>query len=236
MAYGYIYDESILKAGISYKMATYIIERILWGKILHHPFSQELKNIMLETPLDILARHKRLALYFGGLRHLLKPVSEAGIDTTNLPYSYVSIPNLRTKDIIYEIRNMVSASLGYEVSILVIDTDKSYKVKGISLAFSTRPSCIKNIIDLGGLAYLAGKYFRNMFIEYPTPVAYAGMDLPLEIILKVSRRAEAARGYGAGRNITEMFRTLNIPPGGVVSWRDLDRVKHYPIVIARLRF
>ena len=236
IAYGYMYDESVLKAGYTYKMAAFLISRILWGRILHHPFSTQLREILLRTPLDLIARHKKLALYIGGIKHLVKPVSEAGIDATNLPYTYVSLPNPNSDKIAMEIRSEIESRVKYPISILVVDTDKTYKVKGLNIALSTRPSSIKNIIDLGGYAYLLGKYFKKYFIEYPTPVAYTGRPLPLNILLWLSKAVEDKRGYGAGRNIFEMYKTLGVSSYNEITWGRLGYVKHYPVILARLKF
>lgn len=236
VAHGYIYDESRISSGTTYRVAAYLVSRVLWGRVLSSPFSKELRDILLNTPIDLVSKHKRLALYIGGIKHLVKPVSEAGIDTTNLPHSYVSLPIREVTSLLRKIRREIESSLGIEISILVADTDKTYKVKGLNLAFSTRPSAVRNVIDLGGYAYLLGKYFRRHFVECPTPVAYLGRELSLDQILWLCKAVEERRGYGAGRNIMEMYRNLGVSSYNDITWRKLDEVKHYPVIVARLKF
>jgi len=236
-AYGYIYDEARINADLINKAFTYLTSRIFWGKIFYKPFSNELLHILREADIELLTKHKKLALIYGGVKHVIKPVSEAGIDTTNLPYNYVSlpIPLNRLKQIIDELYEELNRNLNKDVNVLVIDTDKTFKPKTLnSIAFSTRPSNVKGIIDLGGIAYFIGKRFRSYFYEYPTPVDYRGTKIGLNMLLQLSGIVEKFRGYGLGRNIREVTLNLGYQNYSAVKWRDLLRVKHYPIVIARI--
>lgn len=234
IAKGSIYDENIIKTNVSYKIAAFLISRVFWGKICTSPFSTDIINILRNTPLELLAKHKKLSLYIGGIKHLIKPVSEAGIDTTNLPYTYVSIPMKSIQHIANEIKQKLDIKLKVTINILIIDSDKSYRPRFLNnIAFSTRPSYIKGIIDLGGIAYFMGKKYRKYFVEYPTPVAYSGRWPGLNKLLTISQIAERAMGHGIGRNILEMMRKLKIKNFEELGWRHMLSTKHYPVILIK---
>jgi len=236
VAYGYLYDESKLEVNLLDKILTYFVARFFWGRIFNNPFSLAIIHTLRDTPLEVLASHKKLALKIGGLKHFFKPVSEAGIDTSNLPGSYVSIPIKNINEIIDDLREVLTKKLGFNVNTLVLDTDKTYQLKFVSnVAFSTRPSNVPGIIDLGGLAYFLGKYFRSYFYEYPTPVAYSGEWLGLKRILQLSRIVERYRGFGAGRDLIEMMWRLKVKSYEEITWKKLSKVKHYPVLVVRIQ-
>ncbi len=239
VAYGYIYNEGVLKSGLTYEIATWIISRFIWGRIFTKPFSKSILYILRCIDIATLAKHKRLSLRIGGLKHFIKPISEAGIDTTNLPYEYASIPIpkgelVRIIDELYlEIRRLFNK----RVNLLVLDSDKCYKPKLLEeVAFSTRYSIVRGIIDLGGIAYFIGKYFDKYFNEYPTPVAYKGVRLPLRMLLLISKICERSRGFGLGRNIVEVCNRLGRINLSSVRWIDLLKIKHYPVIICRVKW
>lgn len=234
VAYGNIYDEKLIKVSFIDKAITYLVSRFFWGKIFYKPFSSQLINVLKNTDLKLLARHKRLVCKIGKMKHLLKPISESGIDTTNLPYNYVSLPLKNIDEIAKEIYTSLIERFNKKINLLIMDTDKCFKLKYVNLVLGTRPSNVKGIIDLGGIAYFIGKYFRKYFIEYPTPVAYMGYDFSLTNLLKICRICEKQRGYGLGRNIIEMMRKLDVKEPSEIKWKDLDRVRHYPTFIVRI--
>lgn len=198
-------------------------------------FRDDTLELLLTTPLELLASHKKLALAVGGLRHVLKPVSEAGIDATNLPYRYVSLPVREVDRIAVEIRERLVGSTGFDLNVLVVDSDKTFKPKNVEgLAIATRPSKVRGVVDLGALAYLLGRKLRRMFVEYPTPVAYSGVWVGLKLILRVSKHADAAQGYGAGTNLLEAVRNLGRADLTSVRWVDLMRTRQYPAVVVRV--
>jgi len=234
-AYGYLYDESKLRANIIDKALTYLVARFFWGRVFNGPFSSAIICTLRYTPLEVLASHKKLALIVGGLKHFFKPVSEAGIDTSNLPKSYVSLPVKEIGKIVHEIREELTRRLHFNINILILDTDKTFQLKNIdNIAFSTRPSSVRGIIDLGGVAYFLGKKFRGCFREYPTPVAYSGIWIGLKKILHLSKIVEKYRGYGAGRDLIEMMWRLKVKSCDEITWSKISRFKHYPVLVVRI--
>jgi len=189
----------------------------------------------MNIPIELLASHKKLALRYGGLIHFIKPFSESGIDATNLPYFYVSLPLRNANKIVQEIRYDIIRRLGKDIAILLVDTDRTFKPKNINcIAISTRPSYIKGVIDLGGLGYIIGRTFKSLFLEYPTPVAYDGTWLGLPRILRITKLADRAMGHGFGRTVIEMLKRLNKNSFDKVTWSDMKRIKHYPAVVVNI--
>ncbi|MEM4788335.1 MAG: coenzyme F420-0:L-glutamate ligase [Ignisphaera sp.] len=234
-ALGNIYDESIIQADVLTKILTFITVRILWLKLLKFIFRKRETMIILKgIPLDLISAHKKLSLKYGGLKHFLKPISEAGIDTTNLPYKYVSLP-LRDPAILSNIKLEIFRRLGKYVNILVIDTDKTFKSKFLKrVVFSTRPSFIKGVIDLGVYIYIGGRIFRKYFVLYPTPVAYNGINIGLPLILRIAKICDKFMGSGLGRNIIEMLKSTGRKGLGDVTWIDMIKVYHYPVLLVKL--
>ncbi|MEM4887830.1 MAG: coenzyme F420-0:L-glutamate ligase [Thermosphaera sp.] len=234
VALGNIYDESLIKPDPISKCFTKIVNAYLWGRVLYKLFrhSEEFLEILQEIPLDYLTSHKKLSVVYGGLIHFIKPYSEAGIDTTNLPYYYVSLPLKNADKVARSIREDLIRSVNKNVQVLVLDSDRTFKPKSISnLAISTRPSFVDGIIDLGGLGYLLGRLFPKSFTEYPTPVAYDGEWLGLPQLLKISKIAEKSMGHGLGRTAIQMLKNIGRRSFNEVKWRDMSKIKHYPVLI-----
>ncbi|MEM1525780.1 MAG: coenzyme F420-0:L-glutamate ligase [Ignisphaera sp.] len=234
-ALGNIYDEGLIQADMLTKIFTFIIVRILWLNLLKFVFrNRETIQILSSVQLNIISAHKKLSLRYGGIKHFLKPVSEAGIDTTNLPYKYVSLP-LRDPAILNSIRAEIFRKLGKYVNILIIDTDKSFKPRFLKrVVFATRPSLIKGVIDLGAYIYFTGRILRKCFIPYPTPVAYNGVNIGLPLILRIAKICEKGMGSGLGRNIMEMLKKIGKEGLEDIMWLDMAKVHHYPVLLVKL--
>ncbi len=54
------------------------------------------------------------------------------------------------------------------------------------------------------------------------------------LLLNIARAAESSRGWGTGRNVMEMARRFNTGFEGV-TWHMLEKEKHFPVVVVRLR-
>ena len=233
VALGEILDESELEIGICVKAATDLVRKVWWliGRIcgIKGPLEE-----IASLPLDIISKHKALALKVGGMKHFLKPLSEAGIDASNLPLSYVSLPLRNPNRVADDIRKNVEEETGRRVNVLIQDTDKSFLLKGSSLILATRPSEVKGLRDWGALSYLLGMCFKGLFRAFPTPVGYSGEEMDPIRLLKIARAAESSRGWGTGRDVFEMATTFGVQPNGV-TWEMLEERPHFPVVIVRLK-
>ncbi|KPV62980.1 MAG: F420-0:Gamma-glutamyl ligase [Candidatus Bathyarchaeota archaeon BA1] len=155
--------------------------------------------------------------------------SEGGIDGSNLPYSYVSLPLRDAQKIAQRIRDCIHSRLGKDVVVMIIDTDKTYSLGGFH--FTPRPRPIRGIHSFGGLlAYVIGRLFRMR--RRATPVAVAGSEMRMEEALEIAEIANRARGFGAGRTVWDMAEKFGVAITAV-TWEMLNKVEHKPIVIVR---
>ena len=226
-----IVDEASVNPSLSAKVITRIWMRIVWGYflgVLCH-FGQRLVRRLRQYPLETGSRHKQVALQHAGLLQALMFGSEGGIDGSNLPYSYVSLPLNNAYALAEEIRQRIWLKLKKRAIVIIVDTDKTYSFGNFH--FTPRPKPIKGIHSFGGAtAYIIGRMFK--FRRRPTPLAVAGCKLQIEEALKIARIVDRARGRGAGATVWDMAEKFRVGFTGV-SWDMLAKIKHKPIVIVR---
>jgi len=205
--------------------------RIVWpyilGPLCH--LRQKTIEFLRSYPTEEGRFHKQLALEQSGFLQALMHGSEGAIDGSNLPYSYVSLPLENAQKIAQELSERIRSELGKRVTVAIVDTDKTYSLKGFH--FTPRPNPIKGIHSFGGfLAYVAGRSLKLK--KRATPVAVAGSRITTEEALEIAKIANRTRGTGAGTTVWDMAKTFNVNLTGV-TWKMLDSVKHRPIVIIR---
>jgi F420-0:gamma-glutamyl ligase-like protein len=230
-ALGNLIDEKSVEPS---RLARFIAKywmRIVWhyilGPICH--LRQETIRSLRSYPAEEGSRHKQLALEQSGFLQALMHGSEGAIDGSNLPYSYVSLPLENAQTIAHELREQIRSELGKNVTVAIVDTDKTYSLKGFH--FTPRPKPLKGIHSFGGfLAYVAGRSLKLK--KRATPVAVAGSRITTEEALEIAKIANRTRGTGAGRTVWDMAKTFNVNLTGI-TWKMLDSVKHRPIVIIR---
>jgi len=226
-----IVDESSVSAGFSARLLSKVWMQIVWGYflgVLCH-FGQRLLRRLREYPFETGSRHKQVALQHAGLLQALMFGSEGGIDGSNLPYSYVSLPLNNAYELAEEIRQRIWLKLRKKVIVIIVDTDKTYSFRNFH--FTPRPKPMKGIHSLGGIcSYIIGRLFK--FKKRPTPLAIAGCCLQAEEALKIARTADKARGPGSGATVWDMAARFKVEVTGV-SWSMLAKLKHKPIVIVR---
>ncbi len=230
-ALGNLMDESAVSPSFSAKLISRLWMRIAWGYFLGAlcHFGQRLLHRLREYPLETGSRHKQVALQQAGLLQALMWGSEGGIDGSNLPYSYVSLPLDKPCELAEEIHQQIWLKLKKKVFVMIVDTDKTYSFRNFH--FTPRPKPMKGIHSLGGVtAYVIGRMFR--FRKRPTPLAVAGGGLQAKEALKIANIADRARGPGLGATVWDMAARFNVAATGI-SWDMLSNVKHKPIVIIR---
>jgi F420-0:gamma-glutamyl ligase-like protein len=230
-AIGNIIDESKITPSLNAKIIARIWMPLVWGYLLGPVCHLRRKLIqqLRSYPRDAGSRHKQVALQHAGLLQALMFGSEGGIDGTNLPYAYVSLPLKNAQAIAEEIRRKILEALGRKVCVIIADTDKTYSFRNFH--FSPRPKPIKGIKSIGGfIAYVAGRMLKLK--RRATPIAVAGRPISAEEALTIAEIANRARGYGAGRTVWEMAEKFRV---GLteVSWEMLEKVEHKPIVMVR---
>jgi F420-0:gamma-glutamyl ligase-like protein len=230
-ATGNIIDESVVRSGLTACLIAKYWMRLVWGYILGlfcHLKSETIEHLR-NYPFEEGARHKQVALQHAGFLQMLMHGSEGGIDGSNLPYSYVSLPLKNAGFVAQKIREHIKAELDKNVTVLIIDTDKTYTFRNFH--FTPRPNPIRGIQSCGGfVAYLCGRFFRLK--RRATPIAVAGSKMSVEEALEIAEVANKARGFGAGRTVWDMVKTFGVSLTNV-TWGMLDRVEHKPIVIVR---
>jgi F420-0:gamma-glutamyl ligase-like protein len=235
VALGLLYDESSIKNDLYSKVMTYLTTRVLWGTLLVHvcKLSPETLRLLRNYPLTDGARHKKLALRVGGPLQALKPTSEAGIDTTNLPGYLVSLPLKKPFEIAREIREHIAERLKIDTRVVIADSDKCYRFKLLpKLVLTSRKTDMPSSVNLGFLSFLAARALEKLFSPYATPLGFSPCDIDLEELLLVSELADRARGPGAGRTLLEVERRLGIK-ASELTWEALDSLPHYPVVVVK---
>lgn len=226
-----IVDENNVEPSISAILIAKWWMPIVWGYFLG-PLCH-LRKITLQRlrkyPKEVGSRHKQVAIQHAGLLQALMFGSEGGIDGSNLPYAYVSLPLKNAEETAEKICKQIMLELGKNVFVVISDTDKTYSFRNFH--FTPRPKPVKGIFSLGGfIAYVVGRIFKLK--RRATPIAVAGCKIPTEKALEIAEIANRARGFGAGRTVWDMAEKFKVDLANV-SWNMLDTVKHKPIVIIR---
>jgi F420-0:gamma-glutamyl ligase-like protein len=232
-ATGNIVNEKQLNTGRFSRLLAGLWMHFVWGRLLGTFCHLRPKTInRFRTYPNVEGdKHKQLALTKSGLLQALMHGSEGAIDGSNLPYSFVSLPLQEAHSIADQIRTRIRTDLHIEVSVMVVDTDKSYTYRNFH--FTPRPKPIRGIKSHGGvLAYLFGRAFRLR--KRSTPIALSGPEMMVETALQVAETANKARGHGAGRDVWDMAERFDVALTEV-TWDMLDRIEHRPIVIVRPR-
>jgi F420-0:gamma-glutamyl ligase-like protein len=230
-ATGNIIDESTIKTSLNAKVIARFWMRIAWGYPLGIlcRFGQRLLRRLREYPLESGSRHKQVALQHAGLMQALMFGSEGGIDGSNLPYSYVSLPLGNAAEIAQEIQNQIRLKLRKDVCVIIADTDKTYKFR--SFFFTPRPKPLKGIHSFGGFTtYIIGRMLKLK--KSSTPLSVAGCHLQAGEALTITNIADKARGAGSGGTVWDMAARFQVEVNGV-SWDMLAKIRHKPLVIVR---
>jgi F420-0:gamma-glutamyl ligase-like protein len=230
-AQGNIVDESIFKPSFTAKLIAKTWMPLAWGYFIGVAchFGQRLLGRIRAYPAETGSRHKQVALQYAGLSQALMFGSEGGIDGSNLPYSLVSLPLENTLGVAEEIRLQIRMRLGRKVTVVIVDTDKTYSFGNFH--FTPRPKPMKGINSRGGIvAYIIGKLLKLR--KRPTPLAVAGRCLHAEEALTIANVADRARGPGSGATVWDMAARFKVATTGV-TWTMLAQIKHKPVVIVR---
>ncbi len=232
-ALGNIIDESQIKPSRLARFLAKYWMRLAWGYALG-PLARLRKKTICHIrryPVKEGSAHKQVALAYAGFLQALMYGSEGGIDANNLPYSYVSLPLKDAQRIVQSIRERIKSELGKNVTVMIVDTDKTYSLGGFHFTHRRKP--IKGIHSFGGfLAYLIGRCFKMK--RRATPIGVAGAKIGVEEALEIAEAANRVRGFGAGITAWDMAERFGVSVTNV-TWKMLSKIEHKPIVIVRLR-
>jgi len=230
-ARGNIVDESGVHPTSTAMFLASFWMRIIWGYFLGVTchFGGRLLLRIQGYPRENGSRHKQVALEYAGFSQALMFGSEGGIDGSNLPYSFVSLPLEDSQSDAELFRQQIKQQLNKQVTVVIVDTDKTYSFR--NFYFTPRPKPMKGISSKGGfIAYVVGRAFRLK--RRPTPLAVAGISFHVETALTIANVADRARGPGSGATVWDMAARFKVQSTGV-SWEMLARLKHKPVVIVR---
>jgi len=230
-AKGNMIDERTIKPSFNAKVIARFWMRIIWGYplgILCH-FGPRLLLRLRQYPFESGSRHKQVALQYAGFLQALMFGSEGGIDGSNLPYSYVSLPLNNAGKVAQEIREQIFVKLKRNVCVIIADTDKTYKFR--NFFFTPRPKPLKGIHSFGGTpTYVIGRMLKLK--KSSTALAVAGCNLHAGEALKITNIADKTRGPGSGATVWDMAARFQVEVNGV-SWEMLSKIRHKPVVIVR---
>lgn len=230
IASGRMIDEAKISAGLSAKFLASFWIRKIWGFFLGPLARINRVNIerLRNFPLKEGAAHKQVVLSYAGPFYALKNFSEGGIDASNLPYELVSLPLKDPSLVARKISSFIVDKTGKRLTVMLLDSDKTFSLK--SLHFTSRPTSVRGIYNIGPLAYLLGRFLKMR--ARSTPVAISCEYLDAEDALKISAIANRAMKSGAGQTVWDMSRRFNVNITKV-SWKMLESLIHRPIVIVR---
>jgi F420-0:gamma-glutamyl ligase-like protein len=230
-ALGNIIDENSARPSLNAKLISCFWMRIVWGYLLSRicRLGPRLRRRIRQYPIEAGSRHKQVALQHAGLLQALMWGSEGGIDGSNLPFSFVSLPLNKPYASAELIHRQIWLKLKKKVFVLIVDTDKTYSFR--TFYFTPHPKPLQGIHSIGGVtAYIIGRLFKLR--KRPTPLAVAGGMLQAKEALKIANIADRARGPGSGATVWDMATRFHASTTGI-SWDMLSKVKHKPIVIVR---
>lgn len=215
-------------------LATYW-SKYLWGYILGPALGIKERTIKnLKKLPEETKRHKEVVLDLYGWKHALKPASEAGIDLSNAPGTYVSLlperPDLVAKDIHKTIQDKVHQ----DVTVLIIDTDATYKRK--DKYFTGLPIAIPGIeANKGVFGYTMGQLCENVG---STPLG-CSRDISVEEGIKIANIAEDYQrelptAMATIHSAKDVLKSDSVEDeGNEISVESLDSIIHTPAVLIR---
>ncbi|BAM70771.1 MAG: coenzyme F420-0:L-glutamate ligase [Methanothermobacter thermautotrophicus] len=229
VAQGNLVDESRFEPSITAVLLADIWSKYIWGYLLGPILGMKRRTIMNLRRLPPEARaHKEVVLRYYGLKHALKPASEAGIDLSNVPGTLVSLLPENPSGVANFIAGEILRRFGADVTTVIIDTDATYSILG--RYFTSLPLAVPGIrSDTGFLGYLAGRFSGR---TWPTPLA-SSRPVKLEVLLEVASAAEEYHRRNTERaTVYDMAREFRDRPGNITV-EMLSSVEHTPAVIVR---
>jgi F420-0:gamma-glutamyl ligase-like protein len=232
VAIGNIVDESKIKPSFLAKILAAQWVRKFWAGPLGRLVKFKRKTIMnlKNYPLIEGAKHKEVCLRYSGFLQSLRHYSEGGIDASNLPYSYVSLPLKNPENIAKLIQNRINEDSCLDTTVMILDGDTTYSYRNLHLA--PRRIHVKGIIHFGGfITFVLGRILG--FLERSTPLAISGVCLNPDRALWFAELAHSLSGPGAGRTVWSMSEKMGSSITGT-TWKMIESVEHAPIVLIRV--
>lgn len=223
---GRLVDESRYSPSLKAKFLTTVWSKYLWGYVFGPILGIKKRTIknLRRLPKETYA-HKEVVLQLYGLKHALKPASEAGIDLSNAPGSCVSLlPENPQK-----VAKQLKAEIGKNVCVMIIDTDATYKKNG--KYFTGLPIAIDGIeANKGVIGYVKGQLGENMG---STPLG-CSENINVEESLKIANIAEDyQKSLATEMSTIHSVKSVLGTDESSVTIEALDSITHTPAVIIR---
>lgn len=223
---GRLVDESNYHPSLKAKFLTTVWSKYLWGYVFGPLLGIKKRTIknLRRLPKETYA-HKEVVLQLYGLKHALKPASEAGIDLSNAPGSCVSLlPENPQK-----VAKQLKAEIGKNVCVMIIDTDATYKKNG--KYFTGLPIAIDGIeANKGVIGYVKGQLGENMG---STPLG-CSENISVEEGLKIANIAEDyQKSLATEMSTIHSVKSVLGTDESSVTIEALDSITHTPAVIIR---
>lgn len=223
---GRLVDEANYKPGITAKFLAGFWSKYLWGYFLGPLLGIKQRTIknLRRLPPETKA-HKEVVLQLYGLKHALKPASEAGIDLSNAPGTSVSLLPENPQKVACEIKKEINK----DITVLIIDTDATYMKNG--KYFTGLPIAIDGIeADKGFFGYVKGQLSENMG---STPLG-CSRGISVEEGLKIANIAEDyQKSLETAMATIHSVKSVLGTNEGEVTIETLDSITHTPAVIIR---
>ena len=223
---GRLVDESRYSPSLKAKFLTTVWSKYLWGYVFGPILGIKKRTIknLRRLPKETYA-HKEVVLQLYGLKHALKPASEAGIDLSNAPGTRVSLlPENPQK-----VAKQLKAEIGKNVCVMIIDTDATYKKNG--KYFTGLPIAIDGIeANKGVIGYVKGQLGENMG---STPLG-CSENISVEEGLKIANIAEDyQKSLATEMSTIHSVKSVLGTDESSVTIEALDSITHTPAVIIR---
>jgi len=232
VAQGHVINESKVKPSLLARFLSRVWMRRVWGGPLGKITGLRKRTLihLRNYPLLEGAAHKQVALSYVGFLQALRHYSEGGIDASNLPYSYVSLPLRDASAVADRLRRVIEQKTDKKVVVMIVDGDATYSFRNLHLA--PRRLKVRGLVHFGGfLTFVLARVFRLR--GRATPIAISGAELHPDYALTLADMAHRVRGRGAGRTVWSMARRFNVGLGEV-TLEMLGSVVHRPIVLLRI--
>ena len=147
---GRILDESRIRASSLSRLIAVFWMRKIWGGSLGYlaKLKGKTRLRLRKFPLEAGSIHKQAALRLVGFLQALRHYSEGGIDASNLPYAYVSLPLDKPSMVADGIRSSLELETGKNLTVMIVDGDTTHSWRNLHLA--PRRVNVRGFVYFGG--------------------------------------------------------------------------------------
>ncbi|MBS7619903.1 coenzyme F420-0:L-glutamate ligase [Candidatus Bathyarchaeota archaeon] len=229
---GLIIDESRVQPSSLAKFLSKYWMRLAWGTPIGYltRLKPRTRARLRNYPIEAGALHKQTVLRRVGFLQSLRHYSEGGIDASNLPFFYVSLPLPNPEFEAEKIRQVLEKSLNKKLTVMIVDGDTTYSWRNLHLA--PRRVNVPGLIHFGGfLTFVIGRMLNLK--PRSTPIGLSRNLYNPDWCLTLAEIAHRVRGDGAGRTVWDMEETFRSPSESI-TWEMMERVEHAAVVLLRL--